>query len=120
MNPPRYPSPFDSAAFQQLLHVLDEVRRFIEFAGDHAFPERAEAGDWMDPAAAPGIRGKGFLHTLQRIIFAALSNPDSLAEHYAKFAQSALRALNGEAPDSAHRDRRFKDEMWRANPFYRG
>lgn len=120
MEAPRYPSPFDSAAFQRFLQILDDARQFLEFTADHGFQDRGEPDDRTDRAAAPGIRGEGFLHTIEQVIHAALSDPESLAEHYAKFARLALKALNGDAQEPEGRDRRFKDEMWRSNPFFRG
>jgi polyhydroxyalkanoate synthase subunit PhaC len=116
----QYPSPLDESALDQLRRVVDKLREAMEFIfrdQDRA----AEPVDGSNSADAPGIRGKSFFETIQAILALALAQPESLARHYGDFAAMALRALSGETVlQPVDRDRRFKDPMWRSDPFYRG
>ncbi len=103
------------------LRMIDELIRWIHFVEHRCFDAaedintRIAEEERNDPAHC-----KGFLHTLKLIFSRALSDPKDMAEHYARFATLALKALRNESrlePDKS--DRRFKDEMWRTHPFYR-
>lgn len=97
--------------FDKLIRLLEKASELLrEFDTDANTPSRDNA-----------MRGRGMLHTLRIIIASALSDPDSLAQHYGAFASSVVDVLSGISElEPAADDRRFKDRLWRESAFYKG
>ena len=115
------PPQLDSVTLQKLTHLLDEAHKFVEFLRLRFFDHTAQSDEASNDKAASGIKGKGFLQTIQIILARALTHPESLAKHYAQFAGLVLQILRREsdlAPTNG--DRRFKDEMWCHSALYQG
>ena len=116
-----YPSLFDDAALRGLVHLARDLRRFVEGLWAEGSEGSLATAREIPGSAMPGLRGKGFFETVHTILFEGLRHPESLAKHYGAFADLVLRALAGETVlTPAADDRRFKDELWRTNPFFRG
>ncbi|CAD5371605.1 Poly(3-hydroxyalkanoate) polymerase 2 [Rubrivivax sp. A210] len=107
---------------ERLQRLLGEVAGFVDWLRDEHFGP-VGAGDTADEAATAaesGLSSSGLLHTLRLMLARVLDDPQSLSQHYARFAALVLQAARQESelePDPA--DRRFKDPLWRTSPVHR-
>jgi polyhydroxyalkanoate synthase len=118
-----------SNASKRVLFLIDEATRLLDglrasisgdaSATDDAAPEDAAPGeDGARPKSA--IHGKGILETIQLILARAIGRPEHLAEHYAAFAEEALKIFNNTSdlrPDPG--DHRFRDGLWAQSALHR-
>lgn len=115
----------DPETLARLTRLLEEAASFIEFLSNRiakttegqAWPPESNGG----PRTWSGLRGKGFLETLRMIVARAISHPEQLAEQYSIFAKEVLAAISSpQRLDEKEVDRRFRDDLWRSNAFFRG
>lgn len=118
-------SPQDAPArepgVERLQRLLGEAAGFVDWLRERHF--HAAGAPHPDDDEAPadrGLAGPGLLHTLKVMLARVLDDPQSLAQHYARFAALVLQASRQEsdlAPDPT--DRRFKDALWHTSPVHR-
>ncbi len=68
-----------------------------------------------------GFRGTDLFDAGRQVIEQAIKQPPLVLKHYTNFFLEMGRVVAGKStvePDT--RDKRFTDEMWKTNPFYRG
>ncbi|HEV3397008.1 MAG TPA: alpha/beta fold hydrolase [Xanthobacteraceae bacterium] len=113
--------PEPSSVGKKALFLIDEASRVLNALRDKIAAEdepAAEANTGLPLASA--FRGKGVLETLQLIIIQAIKQPNSLAAHYADFADQVLKIFRNESDlKPEHGDHRFKDSLWNDSAFHR-
>ncbi len=97
----------------ELSNLLDRIRQ------DFFDPEEGAHKPVDQEPLVPS--GKSFLQTIKLIIAQVLKEPDSLARHYADFAEEVLRIFQNESELYPRgNDFRFKNKLWQESPFLRG
>jgi polyhydroxyalkanoate synthase len=67
-----------------------------------------------------GFRGTDLFNVSQQVVAQALKQPPLALKHYTNFMLEMGRVMTGQStvePDA--KDKRFTDEVWKTNPFYR-
>lgn len=113
-----------SAAVRPLLFLIDSaadklarLRAMVASEADKEAEKEAEAGAG---AEAQWKEDSGPIATIRLLIAHILAAPESIATHYAHFADEALRIFEGEsAIGPAPGDFRFKDRLWLDSDFLR-
>ncbi|MEA2876665.1 MAG: poly[(R)-3-hydroxyalkanoate] polymerase subunit PhaC [Hyphomicrobiales bacterium] len=108
---------------KQILFLLGEGTRLLESLR----AKISDAPPSQDSGPAPGdegiaspIQGRGIVETIQLILAQALARPERLAEHYAAFAEEALKIFNGTSElEIDAGDHRFKDSLWKHSALHR-
>lgn len=110
-----------SGVAKKALFLIDEASRLLDALRDRIVAEDGVgAADSAPVRPATVIRGKGILETLQLIIAQAIKQPNSLARHYAAFAEQVLKIVNSASdlrPEPG--DSRFKDGLWQDSALHR-
>ncbi len=67
-----------------------------------------------------GFRGTDFFDVSQKIAQQAIQQPPLLMKNYSNFMLEMGRVMTGQSPvEPDAKDKRFTDEAWKTNPFYR-
>jgi polyhydroxyalkanoate synthase len=67
-----------------------------------------------------GFRGVDLFNVSQQLAAQAIKQPPLLLKHYTNFMLEMGRVMTGQSTlEPGAKDKRFSDEMWKANPFYR-
>src|SRR6266480_1131121 len=67
-----------------------------------------------------GFRGTDFFDVSQKIAQQAIQQPPVLMKNYSNFMLEMGRVMTGQSPvEPDAKDKRFTDEAWKTNPFYR-
>jgi polyhydroxyalkanoate synthase len=67
-----------------------------------------------------GFRGTDLFNVSQQIAEQALKQPPLALKHYTNFMLEMGRVMTGQSPvEPGAKDKRFLDEVWKTNPFYR-
>ena len=113
--------PEPSSVAKKALFLIDEASRVLNALRDKIAADGAPvAEDNTRLPFASTFRGKGVLETLQLIITQAIKQPNSLAAHYADFADQVLKIFKSESDlRPEHGDHRFKDSLWNDSTFHR-
>jgi polyhydroxyalkanoate synthase subunit PhaC len=113
----------DPAAVERLQRLLGELAGFVDWLRERHLGADADADATNTSSAATnesGLQGQGMAHTLRVMLARVLSDPSSLAKHYAAFAGLVLQAARQELDlEPEPGDRRFKDPLWRTSPLHR-
>src|SRR5438270_3364573 len=109
-----------AAAAQQL---LSEQRR-AAVTHPETFEQTAEQMPGEEAAFGlmplVGFRGTDLFNISQQVVEQAIKQPPLALKHYTNFLLEMGRLVTGQStvgPDA--RDKRFTDEVWKTNPFYR-
>ena len=67
-----------------------------------------------------GFRGTDFFDISQKLALQAIQQPPLLMKNYSNFMLEMGRVMTGQSTVEAEaKDKRFTDEVWKTNPFYR-
>lgn len=66
-------------------------------------------------------KNSGVVETVAKVLWQASRHPKSFAQHYGAFAGEVLKIIRSQSElEPVRQDRRFRDQVWRDNPFYKG
>src|SRR6266566_2631153 len=67
-----------------------------------------------------GFRGTDLFNVSQQVVAQAIKQPPLALKHYTNFMLEMGRVVTGQSSvESDAKDKRFTDEVWKTNPFYR-
>src|SRR5207244_9134489 len=67
-----------------------------------------------------GFRGTDLFNVAQQLAEQAIKQPPLVLKHYTNFLLEMGRVMTGQSPvEPDAKDKRFTDEVWKTNPFYR-